>query len=304
MHIPAIVLHATKFMSRSKFDLEVGPYLNNSSIMTGCVKNWRLCISVDSVDEKMVGLCNTYSRPCVDRKEFALLYPITHGNKIRLLDRIPRSLEEELKGLCPLAPPFDITHNIDELSHDIAHFWLMKGYRTRKEVFRLRSTESPAPAVLVGDAANVEPLLLSEGANHALQDAVHLGDLIAAAGEELPLQSIVNRFHRSAYDSRWLKATLAWEHEFCSFHGIDSPMKHSWRSTDPNSPQTDPFSGLRDKPKYRPEDLDPERFALRRAKEIRETHAAYQSVYDKKSAVIKRSHLEKERLGKQRNGRK
>lgn len=339
MHIPAIVLQAVKFMSRSKFDLEVGPYLNNSSVVTGCVENWRLCISVDSVDENMVVLCYTYSRPCVDRKEFALLYPVTHGRQNRPLDKIPRNLEEELKGLCPLAHPFDTTHNIDELSNDITHLWLMRGHRTRKEAFRSTFTESAAPTVLVGDAANVEPLLLSEGANHALQDAVHLGDLIAAAGEEVPLHSVADHFHRSAYDSRWLKAKLAWEHKFCSFHGIDSPMQHSWQSTDRNFSRADPFSGLRgepkyrpqdldskcfalrrskemreshaafqpvidSEPKYRPQDLDPECFALRRNKEVRESHAAFQSVNDKRLAVIKRSYLEKERQGKKRNGRK
>lgn len=134
--------------------------MNDSSVVTGCVKNWRLCNWVDSVDEEFVVL--SYSRTCADRKEYALLYPDTHGRQNRLLDRTPESLQEELKGLGALAPPFDITHNIDEVSNDVAHFWVMRGYRTRKESFSSRFPESAAPAALIGDAANIEPLLLSQ----------------------------------------------------------------------------------------------------------------------------------------------
>jgi len=258
---------------------------------------WRLCISLDELNHETVSLSYTYSRPCSNLKGHAALYADSPVIKARLVDDIPKLITDELEGLGSLARPFDVTHHVEEARKDILYLLSMEAQRGRYSEFGSKETieKCALPAVLIGNAAHHVPRFLGESENHAIADAVQLGDLIAAAGEEESLRSVSWRFIIAAYRSRWLRAMLAWEHEFCSFHRIDSPMNHSWRVSNPRC--RSPADRLDKMRSFRPEDSDEELARLQNEAQ-EEWHTNLESRKAERIALSKRRNASS---GKARN---
>ena len=274
-------------MSRAQFDLEVGPYMNGSSFLTGCVQAWRLCIYIESFEVDTVLLTCTYSRPCKSLSEYALLYPVTLRGASLPLDKVPELIAKELNELGPLAPPFGVTHGIEGAQDGLLRLLRMRARRdTIHEYDRGdRAATFVVPPVIIGRAAHSWPQFLEEGENHAIADAIHLGELIASCDEDQKLRSVAQNFHETAYHKRWLKAALSWEYNFCTFHGIRSPMNHTWRPLQPNGKlYIDAFDKLRG---FRPEDGDEGLTRLQKAA-MRENYAISTEKREKRVAALQR----------------
>jgi len=263
---------------------------------------WRLCICIEEFGEDTDVLHGTYSRTHNDT-EYGVLYPEGFRKEIRLVDKIPDLIEEELRQLGPLPPPFNVTHDIERAQDGMLHLLTMLAHRD--DIQELGSGYIAArfavrPA-LIGTAAHFWPQFLHEGENHAIADVVHLRELIAQSTDDQQLSCVVQRFHRTAYHSRWLKATLTWEPNFCTFHGIGSPLEYRWRSADLHRRfNGDSCSKLRS---FRPEDGDEGIARLQKAVR-REEHARARAQGDRRNALIEKARTSSNKRGKPKKSKK
>ncbi|MCJ1379174.1 hypothetical protein MMC17_002274 [Xylographa soralifera] len=218
-----------RIVPRSVYEVEIRPYMESSTIVSAAFDNWWLCTFLGRQTNNSVELRVTYSRLCQNAAEYYDFCPNLRNPK----NKCPQKYGEELNRLGPFGPPFDITHKLQAIEQNTIHTWLMVSHRDFKQEFSTRIEGSTTiPAVAIGDAALLMPVLFGEGASHAVLDAVQLGDIIGNSYQQDLLQTVPRRFYDAAY-YRWIAAITNWESRINSFHGSNNNFEPRWQPMNP-----------------------------------------------------------------------
>ncbi|MCJ1388521.1 hypothetical protein MMC18_001368 [Xylographa bjoerkii] len=235
-YFPFLALAGRKIIPRSLYEAEIRPYMENSTVISGAVDNWRLCTFLDKKTDARVDLRVTYSRHCQDMTDFDTFHSNLKAARSVPVQSVPGDspsmFRDEIEELGPFGPPFDVTHNLQTIDRNEPQEWLIQSRRDLKHNFATTLEGTRVPAVVIGDAALLMPCFLGEGANHAILDAVQLGDIIANSYHRDLLATVPRRFYDVAY-YRWHAAIFDWESRINSFYGANNRFKPSWQPLNP-----------------------------------------------------------------------
>ncbi|KAH8807959.1 FAD-dependent monooxygenase [Xylogone sp. PMI_703] len=218
--LPAVVYNGELHMTRPSFDEELSSYMTDTNVIIGAGDNSNFGITITNITSAQVDLNWSFTRPVKDDSD-PLYNPsesLDDQRKIR-----PEFLQEiDTSNIC--APYSTIINSESIKTHGLFH-WIMRSIRVPLEDLDMLAEERIA---FVGDAVHGMPIFAGEGGNHALLDAVELGQLLSknlqGGREPGGLTDCIRNYNAKAYP-RWQKGIDESEQRL---HALHRPIK-VWR---------------------------------------------------------------------------
>jgi tyrosinase len=173
--LPFVVFNGKRRIERAVYEDKVAPHLEDSNVINFKHGDARLNFNISDYDKAKVSVSWTYSRPSRGDGD-ALHKP---GRELSKATVIPEELFEELDQFrqVGLPPPFADLFSPKMVRNDRILHWLMRTADVPKEDLQNLAQKG---IVLMGDAAHAHPIVGGNGANIAIEDAIHLAEHIAA----------------------------------------------------------------------------------------------------------------------------
>ncbi|KAE8452095.1 hypothetical protein EG329_002261 [Mollisiaceae sp. DMI_Dod_QoI] len=226
--LPAIVYNGERQMTRSTFESVLGPFMENTNVIIGAGDNSNFAITLTNLTPTVVDLNWSFTRPVKDDND--PLYDSVGGSGDER--KVPPELLDELDNSSISEPYSTIISSESIKAHGLFH-WIMRSLRVpRKDLDQLAEEH----VVFVGDAVHGMPIFAREGGNHALVDAVELGQslstVLPGSGED-DIAACLRSFYDRAFP-RWQKGIEDSEQRL---HSLHRPIKF-WRDVAANKPST------------------------------------------------------------------
>jgi tyrosinase len=172
--LPFVVFNGKRRIDRAVYETEILPYMSDSNVINLRHGDARLNFSVSGYKPDTVSVSWTYSRP--SRGQDDVLHKPERA--LSKATAIPEDLFQELNSLSQscLPQPFASLFDLAQLRNDRILHWLMRTAHVPKEDLQALAQNG---VVLIGDAAHALPIVGGNGANMAIEDAVHLAERIA-----------------------------------------------------------------------------------------------------------------------------
>ena len=140
-----------------------------------------LQIILDSLDPEEMEVTYTFSRPAGESSD-----PIFDPRRPKSGAReTPSALFDEIAGLDQLQGLFAEVFNVEKMKQDRLLNWLMRSVLVNGSwSTQMVDMAKKQPVVFLGDAAHGAPILGSEGANAAVEDAIELAHRLAEGGRQ------------------------------------------------------------------------------------------------------------------------
>jgi 2-polyprenyl-6-methoxyphenol hydroxylase-like FAD-dependent oxidoreductase len=173
--LPFVVFNGKRRIERPVYEEKIAPHLKDSNVINFKDGNSRINFNISDYDKGKVSVSWTYSRPSRGDGD-ALHKP---GRELSKATVIPEELFEELDQFrhAGLPPPFSDLFRPETVRNDRILHWLMRATHIPKEDLQNLAEKG---IVLMGDAAHAHPIVGGNGANIAIEDAVHLAEHITA----------------------------------------------------------------------------------------------------------------------------
>ena len=171
--LPYVVINGKRRVDSSTFDSRYAAKLNEANVIEQRIGNVLLQISINDRTGTEVSISYTYSRPARQSSD-----PVFKPSRPKSgATEIPQELFDEVNALKDLPEPFNDVFDDEKMKKDRLLNWLMRTVLAPKELLQ---DAAKTGVTLVGDAAHHEPILGSEGANEAIEDAMALADCMAS----------------------------------------------------------------------------------------------------------------------------
>lgn len=173
--LPFVVFNGKRRIEQTVYGDKIAPHMKDSNVINFKHENSRLNFNISNYDKGKVSVSWTYSRPSRGDGD-ALHKP---GRELSKATVIPQELFEELDQFrqVGLPPPFSDLFSPEMVRNDRILHWLMRTAHVPKEDLQNLAQKG---IVLMGDAAHAHPIVGGNGANLAIEDAIHLAEHITA----------------------------------------------------------------------------------------------------------------------------
>ena len=211
--LPYVVYYGSRQMTVRRYKHDIVPHMRYPAMFQFRKETQTLlrilpCLSNSLLnDDGYVHVKYTYSRPAHEddplfmpnRKEWEAKY-------------VPNEFYSEIEGLTDLGPVFGNIFHPQKVRQDKVLNWLMRSLLVPLE--RLQALADQG-ILLIGDAAHAMPILSSEGANWAINDAIDLTFYLA--NNNLPQ---LRKFYEHRYPG-WEQAVSESERRLFDMHNYD-----------------------------------------------------------------------------------
>lgn len=170
--LPFVVFNGKKRVDRQSYDDKYSSYLRDVNTATTKQGDTLLSIGLDDIDEGSASLSWTYSRPARSKSD-PLHKPDRSNSKAK---DTPEELYQEIRTVQRLPEPFASMFNVESMKQDRTLHWLMR--KTLIPLDKLQELGKEG-LWLLGDSVHAEQILGGNGANTAIEDAIHLAEHIA-----------------------------------------------------------------------------------------------------------------------------
>lgn len=206
-------------MTRSTFDSVLKPFMENTNVIIGAGDNSNFAIAITNLTPAIVDLNWSFTRP-VRNDNDPLYDSVGNPGDER---KVPPELLQELDNSGISEPYSTIISSESIKAHGLFH-WIMRSLQVPREDLNQLADEH---VVFVGDAVHGMPIFAGEGGNHALMDAVDLGQSLSTGlpgnrGDDFA--ACLRNFYDRAFQ-RWQKGIEESEQRL---HSLHRPIK-SWR---------------------------------------------------------------------------
>ncbi|KAM0463099.1 hypothetical protein ACHAPV_003225 [Trichoderma viride] len=206
-----MVYNGERQVPRSEFDSAIAPYMPHTNVHAAVAENTMIAITVTEKTETEVTLTWTYThQPTETQSPATLLRESSAELQVAILDAFA--------ALGQLAPPFSTALAPEKVRQDRLYHWLMRTMRPPQDGLKLMASKGVA---VIGDAAHAMPIFAGEGGNHALVDAVKLGQHLADSYSPASIEAFIDEEL-----PRWEMASVGSEKRSLSLH---RPLK-TWRA--------------------------------------------------------------------------
>ncbi|KAF2487600.1 hypothetical protein BDY17DRAFT_320128 [Neohortaea acidophila] len=189
--LPYAVYNGKRRLSAATFQSKYASHFRESSVLTHKSrtgnKNTLLQISINELTQDKASLSYVFSRPALSNSGEDPLFRPTRP--ISGAQEIPDQLFNEITQLDSLPPALTEIFKPEAMKEDRLLNWLMRTLFVPEANLNAAAEKG---IVLLGEAAHAGPLLGSEGANEAIEDAVALAGVIAQSKD-------LKEFYRETY---------------------------------------------------------------------------------------------------------
>lgn len=186
--------------------------MDDTNVIIGAGDNSNFAITITNLTPTVVDLNWSFTRP-VKNDNDALYDPAGGLGDER---KVPQELLQELDN-SGITEPYSTMISSESIeAHGLFH-WIMRSLRVPREDLNQLAEER---VVFVGDAVHGMPIFAGEGGNHALVDAVELGQSLSTAFPGSDGDNIVaclRNFYDRAFP-RWQKGVEDSEQRLHSLH--------------------------------------------------------------------------------------
>lgn len=204
--LPFTVYNGKRRLDPSTYEKQYAPYLKDINIISQRIGSTSLQISVNEVTPEKASISYTYSRPAQQPTDNDPLFRPTRS--ISGATQIPSELYAEVDALQDLEEPFKSVFNSEAMKDDRILNWLMRSIL----VHQAKSENAAEDGIaLLGDSFHHGPILGSNGANEAIEDAMGLAEIIV---DGRPLKE----FYKSEMED-WKQAVENNEARLAEMHG-------------------------------------------------------------------------------------
>ena len=211
--LPYVVYYGSRRMTARRYKHDIAPHMRYPAMFQFRKETQTLlriipCLSSSLLkDDGYVNMKYTYSRP--SHKDDPLFTP---NRKEWEAKYIPNEFYSEFEGLKDLGPVFGSIFHPQKVRQDKVLNWLMRSLLVPLEKLQKLADQG---ILLIGDAAHAMPILGSEGANWAINDAIDLTFYLA--NNNLPQ---LRHFYENRYLG-WEQAVSESERRLFDMHNYD-----------------------------------------------------------------------------------
>lgn len=196
-----VVYNGERRVARAEFDSVIAPHMPHTNVFAAVADNAMVSLTVTEVTSTEVTMTWTYTgQPA--------------GVEIPPVSESPEGLQSTVAnvfaGLGKMALPFSIALTPDQIRQDRLYHWLMRTMRLPRDGLKQMAARG---VVIVGDAAHAMPIFAGEGGNHALVDAVKLGEHLSISCSSASIEA----FFDDEY-LRWQEACNGSEKRTLALH--------------------------------------------------------------------------------------
>lgn len=224
--LPFVVFSGKRNVRQDTFREIYAPHLEDASILQLKPEKHEDVLLQIWVNDHILGgdvdISYVYSRPARSKAPDLLHNP---DRPMAGATDIPEAFYDELESLLTdseLKEPFLSTFDPQKIRRERLLHWLMRSVLvTADDLAKLAENG----VVMVGDSAHAAPILGGKGANHAIQDAIELAEVISASSSdalELDKAAIRDFYDRCA--SRWRKEVQDSEHSIAQMHSVEKAV--------------------------------------------------------------------------------